>query len=66
MPRYKLAIFDFDGTLADSFPWFIGAVNDAAARFGFRGVADCRPRASTPSACSPASRRPCATWRCRG
>jgi phosphoglycolate phosphatase len=40
MPRYKLAIFDFDGTLADSFGWFVGAVNDAAVRFGFRGVAD--------------------------
>ncbi|MEO8673573.1 MAG: HAD-IA family hydrolase [Tahibacter sp.] len=22
MPRYDLALFDFDGTLADSFPWF--------------------------------------------
>jgi mRNA-degrading endonuclease RelE of RelBE toxin-antitoxin system len=24
--RYKLAIFDFDGTLADTFPWFLRAV----------------------------------------
>jgi phosphoglycolate phosphatase len=40
MPRYELAIFDFDGTLADSFAWFVGAVNDAAAEFGFRGVAE--------------------------
>ena len=34
--RYRLAIFDFDGTLADSFPWFLGAMNDCADRFGFR------------------------------
>jgi phosphoglycolate phosphatase len=27
---YKLAIFDFDGTLADSFPWFLGMVNGLA------------------------------------
>ena len=24
VPGYALAIFDFDGTLADSFPWFVG------------------------------------------
>jgi phosphoglycolate phosphatase len=34
--RYKLAIFDFDGTLADSFPWFCRILNDVADRFGFR------------------------------
>jgi len=36
--RYRLAIFDFDGTLADSFPWFQVALNDAARRFGFRVI----------------------------
>jgi phosphoglycolate phosphatase len=36
--RYRLAIFDFDGTLADSLPWFLVAVNDAADRFGFRRI----------------------------
>lgn len=36
--RYRLAIFDFDGTLADSLPWFIGAMNDAADRYRFRRV----------------------------
>ena len=36
--RYKLAIFDFDGTLADSFPWVIGMMNDVADRFSFRRV----------------------------
>jgi phosphoglycolate phosphatase len=34
--RYGLAIFDFDGTLADSFPWFVGAVDRLADRHGFR------------------------------
>jgi phosphoglycolate phosphatase len=35
---YHLAIFDFDGTLADSFPCFLAALNEAAARYGFRGI----------------------------
>jgi phosphoglycolate phosphatase len=34
--RYKLVIFDFDGTLADSFPWFCRILNDVADRFHFR------------------------------
>ena len=34
--KYKLVIFDFDGTLADSFPWFIKALNKAADKFHFR------------------------------
>lgn len=38
--RYRLAIFDFDGTLADSFPWFLGALNECADRFGFRRIQD--------------------------
>jgi len=37
---YKLAIFDLDGTLADSFPWFLRHVNGVADRFGFRRIAD--------------------------
>lgn len=36
--RYRLVIFDFDGTLADSFPWFSSVINDIADRFGFRRV----------------------------
>jgi phosphoglycolate phosphatase len=35
-PRYRLAIFDFDGTLADSLHWFAGILNEVAARYGFR------------------------------
>lgn len=33
---YKLAIFDFDGTLADSAVWLRGVVGEVADRFGFR------------------------------
>lgn len=32
---YRLAIFDMDGTLADSFPWFLRVVNSVADRHGF-------------------------------
>lgn len=37
---YSLAIFDLDGALADSFPWFLRHVNDVADRFGFRRMAE--------------------------
>ncbi|HEX8361977.1 MAG TPA: HAD hydrolase-like protein [Longimicrobium sp.] len=36
--RYELVIFDFDGTLADSFGWFVEVYNDAARKFGFRAM----------------------------
>lgn len=36
--KYPLVIFDFDGTLADSFPFFAGVVNSLADRFGFRRI----------------------------
>lgn len=39
LPAYRLLIFDFDGTLADSFPWFLACVNEAALRFRFRPIA---------------------------
>lgn len=35
---YDLAIFDFDGTLADSFPSFLTSLDEAAHRYGFRGI----------------------------
>lgn len=35
---YRLAIFDFDGTLADTVTWFAGVVNHVADRYGFRHV----------------------------
>jgi phosphoglycolate phosphatase len=40
MNRYDLAIFDFDGTLADSAPWFRSTINQVARRYGFRQVTD--------------------------
>jgi phosphoglycolate phosphatase len=36
----SLVIFDLDGTLADSFPWFLGVVNGVAREHGFRPIAD--------------------------
>jgi phosphoglycolate phosphatase len=36
---YRLVIFDFDGTLADTFPWFVRVVNDVADRYRFKRVA---------------------------
>ena len=34
--KYKLVIFDFDGTLADSLPWFVTIVNGVAERYKFK------------------------------
>ena len=33
--RFKLVIFDFDGTLADSLAWFLGISDQLADEFGF-------------------------------
>lgn len=38
MPR-RLVIFDFDGTLADSFPWFLSVLPLIIRRHGLRSVA---------------------------
>src|SRR5258706_9987908 len=38
VPRYRLAILDFDGTLADSGGWFLRISDDLGRRFGFRSV----------------------------
>ncbi len=35
---YRLAIFDFDGTLADTMPWFVGVLNEVSDRFGIRRI----------------------------
>ncbi|WKL56662.1 HAD hydrolase-like protein [Asticcacaulis sp. ZE23SCel15] len=38
---YKLVIFDFDGTLADSFGWFLDIFDEVADKFGYdRGDRD--------------------------
>jgi len=36
--KYRLAIFDFDGTLADSFPFFIRVFNQLAEQHGFKRI----------------------------
>jgi phosphoglycolate phosphatase len=36
--NYRLAIFDFDGTLADSFPFFLSVFNTIADRHGFSRI----------------------------
>ncbi len=36
MPRYDLVAFDFDGTLADTLPWFDGIVDEICERHGLR------------------------------
>ncbi len=33
---YRLALFDFDGTLADSLDWFLGIFDQVADRYGYR------------------------------
>lgn len=38
MNKYKLVIFDFDGTLVDSYPWFQSSFNGAARKFRFKEV----------------------------
>jgi phosphoglycolate phosphatase len=35
-PAYSLVAFDFDGTLADTLPWFDSVIDDVAQRYGFR------------------------------
>ncbi len=37
---YRLVIFDFDGTLADSGDWFISVMNPVAERFSVRQVTE--------------------------
>jgi phosphoglycolate phosphatase len=37
---YSLVIFDLDGTLADSLPWFRRHLNGVADKFGFRRIAE--------------------------
>ena len=37
---YKLIIFDLDGTLSDSFPWFLRVVATVADKYGFKRIDD--------------------------
>lgn len=34
--KYRYVLFDFDGTLADTFPWLVSAIRGAAQDFRFR------------------------------
>ena len=36
--KYRLAIFDFDGTLADSFPFFVRVINQLAEQHRYKKV----------------------------
>lgn len=36
--KYRLAIFDFDGTLANSFPFFTSVLNELAELHGFKKI----------------------------
>ena len=36
--KYKLIIFDFDGTLADSFPWFIKTMDVVTEKFNLKKI----------------------------
>jgi phosphoglycolate phosphatase len=36
--KYKLVIFDFDGTLADTFPWLINVINQVAEQYNFKKI----------------------------
>jgi phosphoglycolate phosphatase len=38
VPRYRLAILDFDGTLANSGDWFLRISDDLSRRFGYRAI----------------------------
>lgn len=34
--KYRLVMFDFDGTLADSFAWFLGVLDELAVKYKFK------------------------------
>ncbi|RBL80144.1 HAD family hydrolase [Streptomyces cavourensis] len=36
--KYDIAAFDFDGTLADTMPWFNSILNTVADKYGFRKI----------------------------
>jgi phosphoglycolate phosphatase len=40
MPKYRLVLFDSDGTLADTLPWFKTVFNQGAVQHGFKPMLD--------------------------
>ena len=45
MPRYRLAMFDFDGTLADSFGWFAATLREITPRYRLTPMDDAQLQA---------------------
>lgn len=45
MPRYRLALFDFDGTLADSFGWFAATLREITPRYRLTPMNDAQLQA---------------------
>ncbi len=43
--KYQLALFDFDGTLADSFPFFVSVFNQLAEQHDFKKIDLCEASA---------------------
>ena len=65
--RYSLIIFDLDGTLADSFPWFLGSLNSVADAFRLRRVAgdEIEPLRRVPTYPKSSSTSACRAGSCR-
>ena len=38
MVKYKMVLFDSDGTLADTLPWASAAFNQLADKYGFKPI----------------------------
>ena len=50
-PRWDLVLFDLDGTLVDSLPWFLSILPEVAARHRFRVPESDVERFSASRAC---------------
>ncbi|MDJ0815411.1 MAG: HAD hydrolase-like protein [Desulfobacterales bacterium] len=38
--KYELIVIDFDGTLADTYPWFASVINLVADKYQFKRIDD--------------------------
>ena len=71
---YKLVIFDFDGTLADSARWMVEELTPLAGRFGFRQACEaeievlrgCDTRHMSGVRCTRASAASVRSWAASG
>lgn len=48
MPKYKMVLFDSDGTLADTLPWLEAAFNELATRHGIKPISETDREALRP------------------